>query len=1273
VFDIPSGIAQREAAYETPFGPVWSVEASELGVEHPGQMLLHRLLDPVDMLSTGAVLGLSSDVDGPRNVTPSFWKRQDDVVWVASRRPPGELLANLEMDRMAWADALDAWRPLAEAVAIGHRRGAVHGMITPWSTWWDAAAGRLAVTDAGCWIGDEIPTDLAWWAPELRFASDSRQPSPAADIWGLTRLLLLLTLPAGEASKADPNLEGVPGYTIPVVARALEHDPTARPQRVAELIAGTSPAPRRTPHPDPHDAGVDVLYGRAHEVERIEHPRFGEGIKFFLTYPDYDEHGVPRGQETTGAFFYEGRGRSVYDSVKHVWEGAEVNLLDAEQITKSTGQRFLTARPDTLPVIEPHWPVTVTNTLKAEGCVSKYFVDLRDNGPSSRPLVFGSLLHGMLDDLARSHGEPPTFEESFDARIPKLRMKMIAAGLGDEDYDRFRQEAREHFNNLAGFAHGRDAEARERVGWTGENVEVTRYSSIYGLQGRIDLVTEDSRAGLHIVELKSGSERDEHVSQVRCYRLLWDGVAERQDMKMFGYLLYSRSGIMRSAPLEDPQRERRILRARNQLVAAQRAIADGESFELPYYLQIPENCHAFCKFRKERCREQTMLLGLGEDATPESAVTASGSPWRGFDPEVVGRAWLYWRHFSRLAELEDWEAGVAIGRILQSGRLRERIASHQAIPDLTLQDVDVASGEITFTGDVPRLFMPGDSVVAHRGDFHGEHILRGRFVRSTPSTLTLRTLGAPNAASLAPNDWIVDSLPARVGHRAAYRALYGFLQRRDDRLLNITLAPKSKAAQRDCSPATEEVTVSPESRNVLNEQQVKAVHWGLTTHGGCLIQGPPGTGKTTVIAHLVRELLDDGQRIIVSAQTNTAVDTVLAALVDVGVRDFLRVGHSARSPQLVSALASAGEDPHEFFSRDVAEATESLDRLARRAAYTSVIGCTTYRAVSGDVIEFLQQSVDEIPFDVAIVDEATQIPEPMTLAPLRLARRFVLVGDHRQLPPIVSNERATTAAVEGYGFEPTGGTAENQLGLFEAPPTASRDPVETPIGLGGLDRSMFERLVAQGLPYVMLEEQYRMNDAIQAFSSRAYYDDRLVAHPSVANSRLELDPEAFATLPERLQSVVDPDSPVVFCDVEGEDRGRTNRAEAEAVVETVRALLDSGAGRDRRSVGIVTPFRAQGQLLRKMLADELGERAEQIDVDTVERYQGSERDTIIVSLVKTDHAGEFLADHRRLNVTLTRARRKLILFGNRECLIMSPLFRDLIEQDETRQLRWDGK
>ena len=345
-------------------------------------------------------------------------------------------------------------------------------------------------------------------------------------------------------------------------------------------------------------------------------------------------------------------------------------------------------------------------------------------------------------------------------------------------------------------------------------------------------------------------------------------------------------------------------------------------------------------------------------------------------------------------------------------------------------------------------------------------------------------------------------------------------------------------------------------------------------------------------------------------------------------------------------------------------------RRPSRGTSTQVVGCTTHGAVGDDVLAFLQRD-NPVPFDVAIVDEATQISEPMTLAPLRLARRFVLVGDHRQLPPIVSNERATTAAVDGYAWfdldEAEGGVP--QLGLFGevAKGTANR---QMPMGLGGLDRSLFERLVEQGVPHVMLEEQYRMNSEIQAYSSREYYSERLMPNEAVRGARLELDAAALARFPQHVQDVLNPAAPVVFCNVNGEDHSRTNLAEAEAVVDTVEALIACGGAADARGVGVVTPFRAQGQVIRRLLADRLGDASASIAVDTVERYQGSERTTIIVSLVKTDHAGEFLSDHRRVNVTLTRAKRKLVLFGSRECLMMSPLFRGILEQAETTLTEW---
>ncbi|MEM1350295.1 MAG: DEAD/DEAH box helicase family protein, partial [Myxococcota bacterium] len=308
-----------------------------------------------------------------------------------------------------------------------------------------------------------------------------------------------------------------------------------------------------------------------------------------------------------------------------------------------------------------------------------------------------------------------------------------------------------------------------------------------------------------------------------------------------------------------------------------------------------------------------------------------------------------------------------------------------------------------------------------------------------------------------------------------------------------------------------------------------------------------------------------------------------------------------------------------------------------------------------------------------IVDEASQINEPMTLAAIVLARRFVLVGDHLQLPPIVQSEQALSAFFDPHGAHAPRGEAlvgrgvdPDEHDLLDLPRLFELDEGLREAGVAGLDRSLFERLVVR-LPHVMLEEQYRMNAAIMAFSNSAFYDGKLRAHASVVAQTLELPESVQQTLPDHLRVLLSPDHPVLFQHVEGHDRARTNEAEARAVVELVSALWRSGSldGPEPFSLGVISPFRAQVQLIRNMLRERLGARAEAIDVDTVERYQGGERDAILVSLVKTERAGEFLADTRRLNVTLTRARKKLILFGHRRCLTLNPLYRRLIEQPET--------
>jgi DNA replication ATP-dependent helicase Dna2 len=244
-------------------------------------------------------------------------------------------------------------------------------------------------------------------------------------------------------------------------------------------------------------------------------------------------------------------------------------------------------------------------------------------------------------------------------------------------------------------------------------------------------------------------------------------------------------------------------------------------------------------------------------------------------------------------------------------------------------------------------------------------------------------------------------------------------------------------------------------------------------------------------------------------------------------------------------------------------------------------------------------------FDVALVDEASQLTEPGTLAAVNLAERFVLVGDHRQLPPVVR--------------------AENDL-----------------------RESLFERLVERYPDAaVMLDRQYRMAQRIQAFPSAEFYDGKLrPATGAVARQRLAdlpgVDP---SVLPDSLRDTVN------FVDPDGRRVGNTNPAEADAVADAVGAFLEAGVDPD--DVGVIAPFRAQ--------VAEISRRVD-VTVDTVDRFQGSSEEVVIVSFVATDSLdGPLFEDTRRMNVALTRAKKTLVLVGDAATLASEPFYARLLD------------
>jgi len=377
-----------------------------------------------------------------------------------------------------------------------------------------------------------------------------------------------------------------------------------------------------------------------------------------------------------------------------------------------------------------------------------------------------------------------------------------------------------------------------------------------------------------------------------------------------------------------------------------------------------------------------------------------------------------------------------------------------------------------------------------------------------------------------------------------------------------------------------------------NEDQCRAIERALCARDYALILGMPGTGKSSTIAVLVRILVELGQRVLLCSHTHSAVDTIVSKLLDASV---LRLGPLSRVHPRVHACTLTARLGTCATSEEVVQVVAEAQIVAATCLGTS------------DAV------LARRAFDVCIIDEASQITVPTCLGPLRLADRFVMIGDHHQLTPLV---RDTDAAQHGMSV------------------------------------SLFQRLCkAHPSSVAMLCTQYRMNADIMALSNALVYDGRLVCgNESVARAKLAMRRDAC---PSWLRDALDPARPAVFVDTDAiqavESRADTlveNRVEAEWIVRMSDVLIQANVA--VADIGILTPYRQQAKLLRDRCACE---------VLTVDQAQGRDWPVVLVSLVrsnKTHTVGELLRDQRRVNVMITRAKTKLVLVGSYSTMVHGP-------------------
>jgi len=418
----------------------------------------------------------------------------------------------------------------------------------------------------------------------------------------------------------------------------------------------------------------------------------------------------------------------------------------------------------------------------------------------------------------------------------------------------------------------------------------------------------------------------------------------------------------------------------------------------------------------------------------------------------------------------------------------------------------------------------------------------------------------------------------------------------------------------------------PASQQDINIDQRRAIEKVMSAKDYALVLGMPGTGKTTTIAHIIRALVSQNKSVLLTSYTHTAVDNILLKIKDDNI-PTLRLGPTSKIHHEVQAFADLASIPKQSF--------EELDR----SYHNSKVVATTCLGVNHPLFNARI-------FDYCIVDEASQLTLPVCLGPIRMAKTFILVGDHYQLPPLVQNKEAME---------------------------------------GGLNVSLFKLLSdAQSDSVVNLEHQYRMAEDIMLLSNRLIYNGRLkCGTPAVASRLLEIPNlerglsahhHTSKSLPASpqvtsiclstptcwLRLALDPSSRCRFLNTDAIPTAReaasgsriTNALEATLTAHLITSLIRSGVS--PRSIGIITFYRSQLALLRQTIKSIAGTAAfNELELHTADRFQGRDKEVILLSCVRSNEArnvGELLRDWRRVNVAVTRARSKLLIVGSADTL-----------------------
>ena len=948
------------------------------------------------------------------------------------------------------------------------------------------------------------------------------------------------------------------------------------------------------------------------------------------------------------------------ETCKLLWQHAQMNLLDvaideAGILTPS----FIVLEPDYLIDIS-----SLAECFRDYGHhPGNYFLSRMQPIENARPLLLGNIANLFLDEWIHAPNEDIDYRTCMQKAFRRYPIELAACpDLRDREKERqFFDDCKLHFEHIRETVNDTFHTAGYELDKTDAVLEPSYICEALGLQGRLDYMQRDMSS---FIEMKSGKAdeyairgkvepKENNKVQMLLYQAVLQYSMGMDHRKVKAYLLYTRY------PLLYPSRPswamvRRVIDLRNRIVADEYGIQLHNNPE--YTARKLEEINAstlnerglrgrfwetYLRPPIDRFQEKLQRLSAIEKSyfyavynflTKELYTSKSG------DVDYEGRTGAASLWLSTLAE--KCEAG----EIIYNLRIRENHAADEHKAYLLLVRSDFEEKELPETvadNDIQNVlpnFRQGDAIILYERNCGTDNVtnkmvFKGNIEHLTDHEISIRLRATQQNPSVLPADslYAIEHDTMDTTFRSMYQGLYAYLSATQERrdLLLAQRPPKfDESLDSLVSQAKDDFT-----RVALKAQAAQDYF---------LLIGPPGTGKTSCALKKMVETFhaDKGAQILLLSYTNRAVDEICKSLASIRPAvDFIRVG---------SELSCDETYRTHLIENELASCNRRSEVYERIRSCRIIVG--TVAAISGKPELFRLKH-----FNVAIIDEATQILEPQLLGILcargeeggNAIDKFILIGDHKQLPAVVLQSSEQSAIYE-----------ESLMS----------------IGLTNLKDSLFERLyrnctarqssLTSHPSYDMLCRQGRMHPEVALFANRAFYGGRLI--PVGLPHQLEDSDTVcrlafYPSIPEKTGTST-----------------KINHSEARIVADLVaRIYEDCRIDFDEaRTLGIITPYRSQIALIKKEIAA-LGIPAlNRIMVDTVERFQGSERDVIIYSCCinsyfqlkfvsnLTEEDGTLI--DRKLNVALTRARKQMFVTGVPKYLKSNPLYESLLNLIETQ-------